>query len=85
MRSSSGCSPVHVLVEPEGVPHIARGVVLGDAQAGEVVLVELDLGALDGGEAHAREGVEDVVQGLRDGMEPAAAATPPRQRHVDGA
>ena len=76
---------VHVLVEPEGVPHIARGVVLGDAQAGEVVVVELHLGALDGGEAHAREGVEDLLQRLGHGVQSAAAAAAAGQRYIDGA
>jgi hypothetical protein len=48
-------------------------VVLRDAQALEVVLVRLHLGALDDGEAEAGEDVEDAAAGLRDGVEAAPA------------
>ena len=58
-------------VDPDRVPHITGGVVVGDADGIEVVARPLDLGALEDAEAHLREGVDAVVHGLRDGVEAA--------------
>ena len=75
---------LHLFVEPEGVPHVAGGVVLRDAERAEVVRVQLHLGAFDDLEAEALEDVEDAASHLRDRVEAAAAERPARQRHVEG-
>ena len=75
--------PPDLLVDPEGVPHVARRMVLRYPQPREVVLVQLHLGPLDHREAHAGEGAEDVAQRLRHRMEAAPPPPPPRQRHVE--
>ena len=46
-------------------------MVLGHVQAGEVVLVVLDLGAFVDLKAHAGEDVDDLVLDQGDGMQPA--------------
>ena len=70
-------------IDPDGVPHIARGVVVGDADGVEVVGGPLDLGPLEHAEAHLREGLDAVVQRLRHGVETAAGLGPSGQRYVE--
>ena len=84
MRSSIGRRPSDFVVDPHRVPHVARRVVGRDAQRLEVVVVQLDLGPLDDGEAHRAEDVEDCAQQLRHGVQPAArdAAAPAASRRA---
>src|SRR3990172_7817358 len=74
---------VPLVVDPEGVPHVAGGVVAGDAEGLEVVAVPLHLRAFDDLEAHGDEAVQDVAQGLRGGMEAPGGEGRPGQRDVD--
>ena len=53
---------------PEGVLHVGRRVVRREAELGEVVLLELDLGSVVHGEAEAHEDVDDLVAHDRDGV-----------------
>ena len=83
-----GCAVVishaRLRLQPERVPHIAGGVVGGDAEAPEVVFVEFDLGAFDGVEAHAGEGGEDRAEGDGDGVQAASGLRAAWEGHVDG-
>ena len=65
--------------EVERVLHRPRRVVGRDVERREVVVVELDLGALDDVEAHAQEDVLDLAPGLGDQVQVAG-----RQRRVAG-
>ena len=58
----------------EGVLHIAGGMVLRDVQAGEVVVVVLDLGGICHSKAHAREDVDDLVGDEGQGVQTAHGA-----------
>ena len=78
--SRSGC----FRVDPDRVPHVARGVVARDAQAVEVVRVPFDLGALDDVEAHLAEDAFHGATGERDGVQLALGQGARGQRHVDG-
>ena len=70
--------PAHV----EGVLHVARGMVLRDVERLEVVVVELDLGALGHREAHAGEHVHDLVVHPRQGMEAPGDDAAARERQI---
>ena len=59
------------VVHPEGVPHIAGRVALGDVEHLEVVVVPLDLWAFDHAEAHASEGGADFADYLGCGVQTA--------------
>ena len=72
-----------VRVDPDRVPHVARGMVARDAQAVEVVRVPLDLGALDDVEAHLSEDALHGATGERDGVQLALGQGARGQRHVD--
>ena len=57
-------------------------MVFGHVQAGEVVVVVLDLGAFVNLKAHAGEHINDLVFHQRDGMQPAAVMPLGRQGDV---
>ena len=79
MRSSTSSREV------EGVGQHPRRVVGRVVQRGEVVVVELDLGALGHREAQAQEHVLDLAPGLGDQVQaPGAGRRIAGQRHVDG-
>ena len=70
--AAAGLGAQHdVLGHIEGVLHIPGGMVLGHVQAGEVVLVVLDLGAFVDFKAHTGENVDDLVLDQGDGMQAA--------------
>ena len=71
-------------VDPDRVPHVAGGVVVGDADGVEVVARPLDLGPLEDAEPHLREGLDAVVHRLGDRMEASERLRPARQGHVEG-
>jgi len=52
----------------ERVEAVARGVIERDVQRLEVVLLGLDLGAIDGIETELQENPRDLIPGLVDGM-----------------
>ena len=59
-------------------------MVLGHVQAGEVVVVVLNLGALINFKAHAGKDVDDLVLDQRDGMKGAGFAAGAGQRDIHG-
>ena len=73
--AAAGLGAQHdVIGHIEGVLHIAGGVILGHIQAGEVVVVILDLGTFVDLKAHAGENVDDLVLDESDGMQAAVQA-----------
>ena len=68
----------------EGILHIAGGVVLRDVQAGEVVVVILDLRGVRHSKTHAREDVDDLVGDQRQRMQAADRAGLSGQGDVHG-
>ena len=68
----------------EGILHIAGGVVLRDVQAGEVVVVVLDLRGVRHSKAHAGEDVDDLVGDQRQRMQAADRAGLGGQGDVHG-
>ena len=71
-------------VNIEGVLRIPGGVVLGNVQQLEVVVVQLHLGAFHHVKAHAREAVHHLVHAQGDGMGAAAGGQGAGLGHVDG-
>ena len=69
--------------DPERVGLRLRRVVVGRVERGEVVVLELDLGALGDAEAEPDEDVLDLALDLRQQMRRAARDGVARQRHVD--
>ena len=69
--------------DEEGVLHIARGVVGGDVERLEVVVVLLDLRPLEHVEAHAREDVDQLLLDEGDGVDGTAARELRGHGHVD--
>ena len=59
--------------QPECILHVARGVVGGDVEGVEVVVLGFDLGAVDYGEAEGREELFEFLLDLRDRMQSAGA------------
>ena len=53
----------------EGILHVTGGVILGHVQAGEVVVVILDLRCVSHGKTHAGEHVDDLVGDQRQGVQ----------------
>ena len=70
--------------DPERVRLGLRRVVVGRVERGEVVVVELDLGALGDAEAEPDEDVLDLALDLRQQVRRAARHGVAGQRHVDG-
>ena len=66
----------------EGILHIAGGVILGHVQAGEVVVVVLDLRGIRHGKAHTGEHVDDLVGDQRQRVQTAHRAGLGRQRDI---
>jgi len=60
-------------------------MVFGEVQCVEVVLLGLGLGADHAREAELFEDVADLVDDLRDDVQPAAPLAPARQRDIDAA
>ena len=75
---------VAVRVEPEGVEHVAGGVVLRDVQHLEVVAVPLDLRPLGDLEAHVPEDGLDLAHDDGGGVVAPVGGGPARERDVDG-
>ena len=73
-----------VLGHIEGILHIAGRVVFGHVEAGEVVVVVLDLGAFIDLEAHAGKHVDDLIFDEGDGVQPAGGVGGAGQRDVHG-
>ena len=71
------------IVDPKRVPHVPRGVVLGDVEHLEVVPVPLDLRPLHDAEAHRRERGAYLPHHLDRRMNAAPRDRPARQSHVD--
>src|SRR5205823_1278224 len=71
------------LRDVERVLHVPRRVVARDVERFEVVVVGLDLGPLDDGEAEAGEDRDDLVVDARERVERAARRSPPRQGEVE--
>ena len=72
------------LVNPEGRPHVAGGVSLGDVEHLEVVEVPFDFGAFYDVEAHGSEGVAYFSEHLGGGVQAADGGGPAGQCDVDG-
>ena len=60
-----------VVVDIERVLHIARGMIRGQVEKREVVLVQLDLGTAEERKAHADERIADLAVGLCHRMQAA--------------
>ena len=58
-------------IEPEGILHVARGVVGRDVERVEVVEFRFDFGTIEHGETHGAEEILDLPLDLRDGVEAA--------------
>ncbi len=67
----------------ERVVRVARGVVGRDVQRLEVVVLELDLGAVEHREAHRSEQVLELARDLRQRMQRTALGAPAGQRRVE--
>ena len=68
--------------DPKRVPFLASGVARRDVERFEVVVIPLDLGALDRLETHGREDTRNLARGLRDRMQPPDAYAPRREGQV---
>ena len=66
----------------EGVPQVARRMMLGDVEQLEVVLLALHLGRAVHLEAHLGEDAVHLAQRLRGDVQPPARRPPPGQGHV---
>src|SRR2546430_16374954 len=66
--------------DPKRVPLLAGGVTRWDVQRLEVVVIPLDLGALDRLEPHGRENTRNLARSLRDRMQSPDADAPGRAR-----
>ena len=73
----------HLLGDVEAILLVHRRVVGRIVESGPVEGVPLDLGALDGGVAHADEDVEDVLEGGHEGMAVADFGTASGECDVD--
>ncbi len=69
--------------EPEGVLHVARGVVRRDVEGVEVVVLGFDFGAVENGESERGEDVLDFRLDAADGMQMAAGGRGRGQREID--
>ena len=81
MRSSRFGWPGHVQVDRVG--HAAGGVLGRDVERVEVVVLGLDLGALDHAVAHPGEDVDDLVLDDRERVERPRTGPAARERDVD--
>ena len=61
----------HVGLDVERILHVAGGVVLGDVEGLEIVVVELDVRPLDDLEAQGGKDADDLVEDMRYGVLPA--------------
>ena len=68
--------------EPEGILHVARGMVGGDIQRIEIVIFVFDLGAIQHGETERDEQVFDFGLNPGDGMQVAHARAGRGQREI---
>ena len=57
MRAKHG-----IVINVEGILRVARGMVLGDVEQLEVVMIQLDLGAFHHLEAQAHKAVDHLVE-----------------------
>jgi hypothetical protein len=73
-----------LVVEVERVPEVARRMKLGDVEGFEVVVVGLDLGAFDGGEADAGEDGADFFQRLGEDVANTGAVLKAGESKVKG-
>ena len=73
-----------IIIHIKRILRVAGGMVLGDVQKLEVVVVKLHLGALHRLVAHAHEDVHHLLQGDVHRMQGARAALRAGQGHVDG-
>ena len=71
-------APRHV----ERVLHVAGGMVVGEIEGPEIVVVALDFRTLRHREAQPLEDLDDLVLHLREGMEGAGSGKASRQRQV---
>ena len=71
-RRSVGAQQIAV-GQPEGILHVARGMVGGDVQRVEIVIFVFHFGAIQHGETERDEEVLDFGLDLRDGMQMARA------------
>lgn len=67
----------------ERVVFLARGVIFGDVQGGEVVPVVFDLRPFGNAKAHFAQDGDDFFDGLTDGVNEAFALGTCRQGHID--
>ena len=67
-------------IDPERVLHVGRRMVRRIAELAEVVLLDLDLGAVVHREAEAHEHVDDLVAHDRDGVRVAERPLQPRRK-----
>ncbi len=70
------------VLNPESVPHIACRVRGGNIQGIEVVLLRLELGALDDGEVHPREDAPNLILDEGEGVEVADGESVAGERHI---
>ena len=66
------------------VVHGTCGVMIGNIQGAEVVVIVLDLGAFLNGESQRLEQLFDATQGVRDRVQATLCLSTPRQANVDG-
>ena len=81
--AAAGLGAQHnVIRDIEGILHIAGGMVLRHIQAGEVVVIVLDLRAFINFKAHAGEYINDLVLDEGDGVQVAGRADLGGHRNV---
>ena len=84
MRPQKHGTPAFTLaIDPQGVPHVAGGVVGRDAEGLEVVVVPLDLGPFCHLEPHDLKRAQNILQSLGDWVEAAPWQRWPGQRYVE--
>src|SRR3990172_9179758 len=72
-----------LLFEIKGVLHVSRGMVFGNVEGLEVIIIRLDLRAFGYVETHGREYVFYLLHDGRYRMQGSGKAGVPRQRHVE--
>ena len=85
VRAQQQPRAVRLRIEEERVVHVARRMILGEIELGEVVVVGLDVGTFGDGKAHVGEDRGELVDHLADRMDAAdlGRRLAHRQRHVD--
>jgi len=82
-RVTGGASDRRALVDEERIVDRARGVVVGRVESREVVVVELDLGALGDLVSHPQKDVFDLADGATDQVPVTARQGHAGQRDVE--